>query len=47
MARITEVMRAETEKESDATAESALVINEGFFVFFAKSISIVGSFQNI
>jgi hypothetical protein len=47
MARITEVMRAETEKESDATAESALVINEGFFVLFAKSISIVGSFQNV
>jgi hypothetical protein len=47
MTRITEVVRAETEKESDTATEPALVINEGFFMLFAKSISIVGSFQNI
>jgi hypothetical protein len=47
MARITEVVCAKAEKESDTTAESALVINEGFFMFFAKCISIVGSFQNV
>jgi hypothetical protein len=47
MTRITEVMCAKTEKESDTATEPALVINEGFFVLFAKSISIVGSFQNI
>jgi hypothetical protein len=47
MARITEVVCAKAEKESDTAAEPALVINECFFMFFAKSISIVGSFQNI
>jgi hypothetical protein len=47
MARITEVVRAKTEKESDTAAEPALVINEGFFMLFTKSISIVSSFQNV
>jgi len=47
MARVTKVVRTKTEKESDAATESAFVVNECLFMLFAKSISIVSSFQNI
>jgi len=47
MARITEVVRAKTKKESDTAAEPAFIVNESIFMLFAKRISIVSSFQNI